>query len=279
MSSAQANRSQPRSVSAAQLQQANNQELIQLLQNYKQHEVDATRMQERQSMFMDMGADNFWDGLMASPEFTSINDPLTQTVSPEELLMNRVPSSAPGSAMWTGLTSPMFDSPLDSFETSPLFPTDELENSDNWNSLFPETLEAIPMSNTLSNDGAFINTNAIGDDKKPMDMFVSPQMLNLGENDLGFSRSSSSSPLTSPANKARNVKPGVGPRKRSTPLAPIIIEDQPDLKAQKRARNTLAARKSRARRVERFDEMDKEIAELKEEVEHWKRLAQANGRA
>lgn len=212
---------------------------------------------------------------MASPEFTSINDPLAQTVSPEELLMNRVPSSAPGSAMWTGLTSPLFDSPSDSFETSPLFPTDDCEN---WEPLFPDALEAIPMSNTLSNDGAFINTNAVGDDKKPMDMFISPQMLNLGEADLGFSPSSSSSPMTDPANKARKSSHGVGLRKRSQPLPPISIEDQPDLKAQKRARNTLAARKSRARRVERFDEMDKEIAELKEQVEHWKRIALANGR-
>ena len=41
----------------------------------------------------------------------------------------------------------------------------------------------------------------------------------------------------------------------------------------KRARNTLAARKSRQRKMQRFEELEDEIAKLKEERDHWKSLA------
>src|SRR5439155_588905 len=112
-----------------------------------------------------------------------------------DLSMHRVPSTAPNSAAWTSLTSPLIDSPLDSFEASPLFPTDGLDGPENWEPLFPES---IGMEPCLSREGVFVN--------------------------------------------------------------PVEAE----------------TRKSRARRVEKFEEMERKIEELESEVEHWKRLAQGN---
>merc|ERR1712144_42899 len=64
-----------------------------------------------------------------------------------------------------------------------------------------------------------------------------------------------------------------GVRKRDKPLPPIVVEDPNDTVAMKRARNTLAARKSRQRKMQRFEELEDEIAKLKEERDHWKSLA------
>jgi hypothetical protein len=70
---------------------------------------------------------------------------------------------------------------------------------------------------------------------------------------------------------------GVGSRRRDKPLPPIIVDDPSDTVAMKRARNTLAARKSRERKAARFDELEEKIAKLTAERDHWKTLALAHG--
>ena len=62
-------------------------------------------------------------------------------------------------------------------------------------------------------------------------------------------------------------------RKRDKPLPPIIVEDPNDTVAMKRARNTLAARKSRERKAQRFEELEERIAKLEAERDHWKTIA------
>jgi hypothetical protein len=66
---------------------------------------------------------------------------------------------------------------------------------------------------------------------------------------------------------------GVNSRRRDKPLPPIIVEDANDTVAMKRARNTLAARKSRERKAQRFEELEDRIAKLEAERDHWKRIA------
>jgi hypothetical protein len=68
---------------------------------------------------------------------------------------------------------------------------------------------------------------------------------------------------------------GVAARKRNQPLPPIIVDDPADVVAVKRARNTLAARKSRQKKMERFDELESEIEKLKADRDHWKSIALA----
>ena len=73
---------------------------------------------------------------------------------------------------------------------------------------------------------------------------------------------------------------GVGAKKRDKPLPPIMV-DEHDTVALKRARNTAAARKSRAKKVEERDTLETRIAELENmlatqqrETEFWKAQAQ-----
>ncbi|TGZ76280.1 hypothetical protein EX30DRAFT_258254 [Ascodesmis nigricans] len=63
-----------------------------------------------------------------------------------------------------------------------------------------------------------------------------------------------------------------GVRKRSQPLPPIVVEDPSDTVAMKRARNTLAARKSRAKKAEKMEDMARTIEQLEAQVEHWKNM-------
>jgi len=228
----------------------------------------------------------------SSPHFTTMNEPAIHTVSPQDLdlSMQRVPSTAPNSAAWTSLTSPLLDSPLDSFETSPLFPTDGLDGPESWEPLFPDA-NSFGMEPCLSSEGVFINA-VEAENPKPSEVLPLPATsaprgysVSHGEDDDN-SASPSASPLV--RNGSSNGSTGSGrpkvrhsstsgvatSRKRSGPLPPIVVEDTSDIIAVKRARNTLAARKSRARRVEKFEDMERRIEELESEVEHWKRLAQ-----
>ncbi|SZF04524.1 unnamed protein product [Blumeria hordei] len=83
----------------------------------------------------------------------------------------------------------------------------------------------------------------------------------------------SHSPRSSPCHSV--VKPSFTPvsRKRAKLHEPIYIEDPNDTVAIKRARNTLAARKSRQRKMQRLWELEEEICKLKSERDQWKKIA------
>lgn len=185
--------------------------------------------------------------------FTAINDGLAVapgTISPKDLLNDSVPPST----SFTNLTTPgstLLETP-DDYQTSPLF-TDSMTADNNWFSLFPDDTmaDAAPMERTGSNH-----------------IMVHPG----GEQRKRSSTNASPTPF-SPAVKHSTVA-GVGARKRDKPLPPILV-DETDTVALKRARNTAAARKSRAKKVQERDELETQIADLKAEVEFWKQRAQA----
>lgn len=205
----------------------------------------------------------------SSPQFTAAHDFNTAvpTISPQELLMNQ-----PASAATTHLTSPLsfFDSPNDSYDTSPLFAPDDITQDGAWYSLFPdaapdtEESSVSPPNPTLPVQGSPLIGNGYSDDDIVDVVGDSPST-------SPRFRSTSAGP-----NQRRSQTSGV--RKRG-PLPPIVVEDPSDTVAMKRARNTLAARKSRAKKLERMEEMEIQIEELKAQVEHWKTIAtQANRR-
>lgn len=205
----------------------------------------------------------------SSPQFTAAHDFNTAvpTISPQELLMNQ-----PASAATTHLTSPLsfFDSPNDSYDTSPLFAPDDITQDGAWYSLFPdaapdtEESSVSPPNPTLPVQGSPLIGNGYSDDDIVDVVGDSPST-------SPRFRSTSTGP-----NQRRSQTSGV--RKRG-PLPPIVVEDPSDTVAMKRARNTLAARKSRAKKLERMEEMEIQIEELKAQVEHWKNIAtQANRR-
>ncbi|KAI9804333.1 MAG: hypothetical protein M1833_007140 [Piccolia ochrophora] len=206
-----------------------------------------------------------FDAAFASPHFTSVNDPITAapttnlaTVSPKDL-MRDPQASAPPSTAFTNLTSPsIFDSPdvADSFETSPMFNNVDGElPTENWYSLFP-------------------GTSGESDESPPnhaIDVYDQATFAHQVDN---HRRSSSGhSPQTARTSGKHSSVSGVSSRKRDKPLPPIQVDDGSDTIAMKRARNTMAARKSRQKKVERFDELEKTIEELRDEVAHWKSLA------
>ena len=205
--------------------------------------------------------DNF-DFTFGEPAgFTAINDggmATGVTVSPQDVFNN---DSVPPSTSFTNLTTPgstFLETPDEDYQTSPLF-NDNLDVSGNdkqWFPLFPdEAMPAPMMARTASSSSA----NQV--------------MVHPGGEAQRKRSSTNASPMTfSPAVKHSSVA-GVNPsRKRDKPLPPIMV-DENDAVALKRARNTAAARKSRAKKVEEREVLEAEIADLKEQVEHWKSLA------
>lgn len=95
-----------------------------------------------------------------------------------------------------------------------------------------------------------------------------------------------SSPRSPKTSRGSSVKhstvAGINAR-RSKPLPPIKFDDADPIAA-KRARNTEAARKSRARKLERQGDMERRISDLQKEldearqlVQYWKSQAQSRG--
>lgn len=195
----------------------------------------------------------------AGDGFTAINGPTGGvTVSPKDVFNN---DSVPPSTSFTNLTTPgstFLETPDEDYQTSPLF-ADNLgvdnHGADDWYTLFPDDNTAPFMARTISAS----STNQI---------MVHPG----GEGN----RKRSSIAMASPAPFSPPVKhsttAGVNARKRDKPLPPIVV-DENDTVALKRARNTAAARKSRAKKVHERDELETRIADLEAQVDHWKSLA------
>lgn len=204
--------------------------------------------------------------MMPTPESTA--GAPSGTISPKDLMMD---ASAPPSTCFTDLSTPSFESPgYFSQDTSPMFPTD-MEfppGHEEWDPLFP----------TNDNDAfsaALDSTNLEVAAAMPPPKAPVPQSPVVRQ-------ASISSPAPSPAPRG-SAKPssvaGVNARQRK-PL-PVIKIDTTDPVALKRARNTEAARKSRARKMQRTDDLEQRIADLESSLEesqkreqYWKALAQ-----
>ena len=182
------------------------------------------------------------------------------TVSPQDLLIHEPWISAPNSTALTALTSPSLynESPdfNDTFNMSPNMDVGDLDSGtgDTWFSLFPSdgSLDVAASDQYQNEDST----------KSPVSESAASQK----------KRKSGGASPTTPSSGS-----GVGSRRREKPLPPIIVEDPSDVVAMKRARNTLAARKSRERKAQRLDELEERISALERERDYWKRLAQNLG--
>lgn len=213
------------------------------------------------------------------------------TVSPQELLLHEPYLSAPSSTALTALTSPsIFDgSPdFDTFDISPSFGHSDLDNPDSWFSLFPD---ANPLPQAQTQTQAEQQTQPQPELIQPVQQTVQPtveqtvhsveaspatQSEDLEVSSPGSGHQRRKSSVSSPSGRHSSVA-GVGSRRRDKPLPPIIVEDPSDVVAMKRARNTLAARKSRERKAQRLEELEAKIEELIAERDRWKNLALAHG--
>ena len=207
---------------------------------------------------------------LGNTHFVTINNPAlgsdsVQTVSPKDIMVDAM--SAPPSTTFTNMTTPgtsYLESPqymADSTDTSPLFAHDNLgADADNWAPLFGDDNQ---------HAGSDVLHSRITESPVPK-MYVAPMMSRNG-----------SSPGQSSSRSSRqgrhSFSSGVNPRRRDKPLPAITIDDPQDTVAVKRARNTLAARKSRQKRVERNDELVAQVAELERRVDYWKQIALSRG--
>lgn len=203
--------------------------------------------------------------------FDSISHPApasdsVQTISPKDIMVDSL--SAPPSTTYTNLTTPgtsyLDDSPgymATSTDTSPLFASDNLgPDADYWPPLF----------NDDSNQHVADDAAHDGVTESPSNVHVAPMM---SRHDSSPGQSSSRS-----SHQGRHsFTSGVNPRRRDKPLPVITVDDPHDTVAVKRARNTMAARKSRQKRVERNDELVTQVAELEKKVDYWKQIALSRG--
>jgi len=175
------------------------------------------------------------------------------TVSPQDLLIHDPYMSAPNSTALTVLTSPSMGtaSPefTDCFDMSPHFgghcDLDSISN-EHWFPLFPQ-------------------------ETGPHDADHSPAQ---NSDELDAPSPASHQRRRSMSRRHSSVS-GVKSKRRDKPLGPIVVEDPHDVVAVKRARNTLAARKSRERKAQRLEELEDKIIKLEAERDHWKALAEA----
>jgi len=205
-----------------------------------------------------MDGDFGWES--TAPAFTAINTGAssTQTVSPKDLFNDSL-GSAPPSTAFTNLTSPdINESPYmaDSYECSPLFQDNTELGADttDWYSLFPDTTErprANPMERQTSNLSFGEQTSSSSN---------SPVVLDTSN----YNRRKSSNPMSPVGHNRHSSVSGVNkPRRRKGPLPPIEVDPQ-DKTALKRARNTLAARDSRQRKLDHVGSLEGRIRELEE---------------
>ena len=198
-----------------------------------------------------------FDAFMAS-DFSATNEPFdattsydsSYTVSPQDVLID----SAPPSSVFSSLTTPengYLESPQTYINNSP----NELELDDDpdlWPTLFPETEE---------------QHHKHGAHSSPEKIHTAPAM----------SRTTSSGQLASRDSHQGRMSARSGVSKRRTQPLPPIKVDETDTVAVKRARNTLAARKSRQRRMEKTEDLESEVQRLTLEVEMWKARAIQHG--
>lgn len=181
----------------------------------------------------------------------------TGTISPKDLHKDMT-FSAPQSTAFTNLSTPgsyAFDSPHmgDSSEfTSPMLADDQELDTSFWPPLFTDG-DAFAPSNPQTDASPHVGSSS---------SLASPMVR------------TKSSPGKSPTSHGRkhSTTSGVNPRKPSKPLAPVPFNPGDD-RDKKRARNTEAARKSRAKKLEYVQEMEAKIEALEEERDYWKSVA------
>lgn len=201
----------------------------------------------------DFAEESFDFELMPTNSYSSLDSfgGANPTVSPKDLFNDSVPPST----SFTNLTTPgsgFLDTP-DDYEASPLF--DGMNTDNSWFSLFPDSESTAPPMERASSSQILVHPGGEGNPRKRS--------------------STQTSPTFSPVVRHSDVA-GVAARKRDKPLPPIVV-DEADPVALKRARNTAAARKSRAKKVMEKDDLEGQINTLKTELEFWKAKALALG--
>lgn len=212
------------------------------------------------------------NNLSSHTSYTSL-----QTASPQDIFNT---PSAPPSAAFSNLTTPetrFFDSPnVYLYDDSEAQYIDDLDPSASFFGDVPDPFNREAMkqqSTTQSLSQAYT--------------IESPSAIDAQEDVLAMSRTTSSTgkPSSRGSQQGRQSSTaGVSKRRAKSDLAPITVQNPNDVIAIKRARNTMAARKSRDRRATHIEELEddnarllEENAELRAQVDHLNAIAKAHG--
>lgn len=176
------------------------------------------------------------------------------TISPQDLMFDH---SIPPSGTFTDLSTPPFDSPgTFSQNPSPLFTDVEFMGSDDWTPLFHDGAIGNPAAPGLFNASDF--ASAMAEPKKQMqpsiEMSPAPKPLSSGVK---------SSPMSATGTTRHSSVAGISRQRKD--LSPIEF-DPNDPIATKRARNTEAARKSRAKKLARQASAETRIQALEDQL-------------
>jgi len=162
--------------------------------------------------FLDVHSELNTHDQLFEPEFaTNFADTAVSnngTVSPKDLMRDSVPS-APGSSALTNFTSPsIFDSPLDSYETSPMYGNgdDFLGTGENWFPLFDNSGEDSPP---VKPEDLYLRQHA----RSKPSMDASPGHSPDQARGAGLRKHSSSNSVS---------------KKKRNSLAPIVVQDPAD---------------------------------------------------
>ncbi|RQM05705.1 hypothetical protein DH86_00003773 [Scytalidium sp. 3C] len=236
-----------------------------LFDDFTAFEGGASTQNAFHSAYSSPAVPTIYDLQMNAPSTASSN---TGTVSPQDLLVRDPFASAPNSTALTNLTSPSTynESPefQDGFDVSPFINNSDIDSAlagvsaDPWYPLFPPDEQMAAPKKEEEKQSPLLPEE---------ELEVSEQLR------TSTTRRRSNTGNSSPPSGSHASVAGVNSRRRDKPLPPIIVEDPTDVVAMKRARNTLAARKSRQRKMERFDELEERIAKLEAERDHWKNIA------
>lgn len=181
-------------------------------------------------------------------------------------------------------STPMFE-----YDTTPIQDSVAATNDHEWASLFDDDIPVITEDDVSLNDKAMQSTEVSSCDAFPSTINQIPSFLptpiiedaklskTTGRiNKKSFSSSSSSSSSTPKIDHLGVIT--YNKKSRSIPLTPVIPESD-DPAALKRARNTEAARRSRARKLKRMNQLEDKVEELlnknkslESEVESLKKL-------
>lgn len=244
------------------------------------------QIEEEQSTF---GFDNFTSfsvSAAAAPMFDDspyqqqLDTPDTSTISPQSLFSNDV---------------------FGGFEQSPLFDDAEVGDSSTWESLFPEEesgvvqikQEPIDEEQQIKNQEQPVFSNNLPI-TAPSSQASSQSSSPIVDTSSTTTATKATKPKASKVTKRKksDTPPVYNEKKdslgmtvysrkpRSTPLTPIEVPTEDgDSVSVKRARNTEAARRSRARKMERMGQLEEKVqellsknAELEKEVERLKQL-------
>lgn len=224
------------------------------------------------------------DFAMEEPDFSKLEgmdasnftaaQPISNTVSPQELFLDNFTAPSTGATGYLSTPSLIDGTPdLSSYDCSPAFGTMNADQT--WPPLFPES----------SNDDLGFTDEPLFGSTESLELPDLPHkpttsLVSNTSSSATRPRSSLASPIVDNADFLRRtigVTSVIKSSRRATKELPPIAVEEEDEKAVKRARNTMAARKSRQKKRDIEDALRIALEDMTAQRDKWRLLAVKHG--